>query len=77
MKGDGGGGGGCNSSVVEWRTHDRKVSGSSPTGVASEFSSSGSTVCALISVAVPPPCYRSSTKETPIILPKVPVTGYS
>ena len=30
-----------------------------------------------ISVSVPPPCYRSSTQKTPVILPKVQVAGYS
>ena len=47
---------------LECRTRDRKVPGSSPTGVAGEFSSPGSTFRAdSISVSVPPLCYRSST----------------
>ena len=49
-----------------------------PAGAAGEFSSLGSTFCAdLISVFVTPPCYRSSTKKIPVILPKVQVAGYS
>ena len=41
-------------------------------GAAGEFSSPESTLCAdSYSVSVPPPCYRSSTKQTPVILPKV------
>ena len=34
-------------------------------------------VLTLISVSVPPPCYRSSTQKIPVILPKVQVAGYS
>ena len=34
-------------------------------------------VLTLISVSVPPPCYRSSTQKSPVILPKVQVAGYS
>ena len=34
-------------------------------------------VLILISASVPPPCYRSSTQKIPVILPKVPVAGYS
>ena len=32
-------------------------------------------VLTLISVSVPPPCYRSSTYKIPVILPKVQVTA--
>ena len=49
-----------------------------PAGAAGEFSSPGSTfVLTLISVSVPPQCYRSSIKKTPVVLPKVQVAGYS
>ena len=34
-------------------------------------------VLILISVSVPPPCYRSSTWKIPVILPKVQAAGYS
>ena len=34
-------------------------------------------VLTLISVSVPPPCYRSRTQEIPVILPKVLVAGDS
>ena len=34
-------------------------------------------VLTLISVSVPPPCYRSSMQKIPVILPKVQVAGYS
>ena len=34
-------------------------------------------VLILISVSVPPPCYRSSTQKIPVILPKVQVAGYT
>ena len=48
-----------------------------PAGVAGEFSSAGSTFCAVISVSVPPLCYCSSMYKTPVILPKEQVAGYS
>ena len=45
-------------------------------GAAREFSSPELTLCAdSYSVYVPPPCYRSGTLKTPIILPKVQVAG--
>ena len=34
-------------------------------------------VLTLISVSIPPPCYRSSMYKIPVILPKVQVAGYS
>ena len=46
--------------------------------VAEEFSSPDLTLCAdSFSVSVPPPCYRSGTEKTPVILPKVQVAGYT
>ena len=33
-------------------------------------------VSTLISVFIPPPCYRSSMEKAPVILPKVKVAGY-
>ena len=49
-----------------------------PAGAAGECSSPESTLCAdSYSVSVPPPCYRSGTLKTPIILPKVQVAGYT
>ena len=44
--------------------------------VAGEFTSPELTLCA-DSVSVPPPCYRSGTKKTPVILSKVQVAGYA
>ena len=56
--------------VAQWfehRTRDCKIAGSNPAGAAVEFSSAGSTFCAeaLISVSVPPPCYRSRHIKDP------------
>ena len=49
-----------------------------PAGAVEEFSSPGLTLCAYAySVSVPPPCYRSGTQKTPVILPKVLVAGYT
>ena len=46
---------------LERRTHDGKVRVRVPAGAAGEFSSPGQfSVLTLISVSVPPPCYRSS-----------------
>ena len=45
-------------------------------GAAGEFSSPELTLCAdSNSVSVPPPCYRSNTLKSPVILPKVQVAG--
>ena len=47
-----------------------------PAGAAGEFSSPELTLCAdSFSVSVPPPCYRSGTYKTLVILPKVQVAG--
>ena len=49
-----------------------------PAEVAGEFSSPESNVRAdSYSVSVPPPCYRSGTLKTLVILPKVQVAGYT
>ena len=68
--------------IVQWlehRTCDRKVAGSNPCWSGGRiFLLRGQlSVLTLISVSVPPPCYRSSTKKTPLTLPQVPVAGYS
>ena len=34
-------------------------------------------VLTLVSVSIPPPCYRRSMYKFPVILPKVQVAGYS
>ena len=42
-----------------------------PAGAAGEFSSPELTLCAdSYSVSVPPPCYRSGTQKTPVVLQK-------
>ena len=49
-----------------------------PAEAAREFSPPELTLCAdSYSVSVPPPYYRSGTKKTPVILPKVQVAGYT
>ena len=49
-----------------------------PAGAAGEFSSPELTFFAdSYSMSVPPPCYRSGTQKTPVILPKVQVAGYT
>ena len=63
-------------SFVERRAHDRKVAFRYLAGAAGEISSPELTFYAY-SVSVPLPCYRSGTEETPVILPKVQVAGYT
>ena len=47
-----------------------------PAGVAGAFSSPELPLCAdSYSVSVPPPCYRSGTEKTVVILPKVQEAG--
>ena len=69
------------SSVVERRTHDRKVAGSSAGWQAGRqnFLLQGHlSVPTLISVSVLPTCHRNRTlKQKSGILPKVRVTAYS
>ena len=65
--------------LARW-ARDRKVMGSSPGGRSGGrifFLQGQHSVLTLISVSLPPPCYRSSTKMIPVVLPKVQVAGYS
>ena len=49
-----------------------------PAEAAGEFSSPELPVCVdSYSVSVPPPCYRSGTQKTLVILPKVQAAGYT
>ena len=49
-----------------------------PAEAAGDFSSPEFTLRAdSYSVSVSAPCYRSGTKKTPVILPKVQVAGYT
>ena len=50
--------------IAQWlerKTCDKRLWVRIPAGTSGEFSSPGSTFCALILVSVPPPCYHSST----------------
>ena len=64
--------------LVEHRTRDLKVASSNRGRAAGAFSSPELTFCAdSYSVYVPPPCYRSYTHKTPVILPKVKMADYT
>ena len=56
----------------------RRVASSNPGRSGGRIFSPELTLCAdFYSVSVPPPCYRSGTKKTPVILPKVQVAGHT
>ena len=66
--------------LVERRTNELKVASSNPgrSGGRIFFSDPELSLCAdSYSVSVPPPCYRSGTQKTPVILPKGQVAGYT
>ena len=64
---------------LERRTRDRKVasSNSGRSGGGILFSRVNSVCGDSYSVSVPPQCYCSGTKKTPVVLPKLLVAGYT